>query len=245
MDSNRFMTRFNFGFNIFLVVFLFFATLVYSDSNGIWINSGDVRGGIFGNDEQDVTSFFAFVNPVNVNSNLSVDGYTSSTYYCDENGENCINISDVLTSGDTGSLLPSGAVMAFNLDTCPDGWTAYADGKGKVIVGTGYNSDGINEKVFVRGEIGGEYEHAMTISEMPRHDHLLPFRFNSHFTNDGNGWYNVPQTNMPDSEGGYFSGWQYSNQYEGTPIGESGERGDSGRFNVMQPYVALLYCVKV
>ena len=32
-------------------------------------------------------------------------------------------------------VIPEGAVMAFNLATCPDGWTDFADAEGKVILG--------------------------------------------------------------------------------------------------------------
>lgn len=48
-----------------------------------------------------------------------------------------------------GQQLPSGAVMPFNLSACPDGWVAYGDGLGRVIVG----ADGA---AYTVGATGGE-----------------------------------------------------------------------------------------
>jgi hypothetical protein len=58
-----------------------------------------------------------------------------------------------------GAAIPSGAVMAFNLTSCPQGWSNYANADGRVIVGfsAGYalNSPvGNNDDTLTLGEMG-------------------------------------------------------------------------------------------
>lgn len=49
------------------------------------------------------------------------------------------NFDDVVSykGSSLGSDVPSGAVMAFNLATCPSGWVAIPNSAGRVVVGTG------------------------------------------------------------------------------------------------------------
>ncbi len=67
-------------------------------------------------------------------------------------------------------LIPSGAVMAFNLASCPSGWSTYASAKDRVIVGSGSS--------YSLGKKGGAKTHTLTIAEMPKHRHA--------YTNAGN-----------------------------------------------------------
>lgn len=69
---------------LFYVVLCSFA-IVWSESNGIWHNAEDIRGGIFGLDEQDNTGGYSFINPVTFNYDLIMNNnkdcdklYTSS-----------------------------------------------------------------------------------------------------------------------------------------------------------------------
>lgn len=73
------LTNFNFYGNLVLILSLFIFGVVWADSNGIVYDSKDIRGGVFGSDEQPITSF-GFINPVYINSNLTVNGYIE-TYY--------------------------------------------------------------------------------------------------------------------------------------------------------------------
>lgn len=64
-----------------------------------------------------------------------------------------------------------GAVMAFDRPNgCPKGWADYTPGHGRVIIGVGAGKD-----LTARGlnELGGYEAHAMTIDEMPAHDHQV------------------------------------------------------------------------
>ena len=49
-------------------------------------------------------------------------------------------------------------------------WERYAEGKTIVGAGTGTDSNNV-QKVFEINETGGEYEHTLTVNEMPNHYH--------------------------------------------------------------------------
>lgn len=41
----------------------------------------------------------------------------------------------ISTTATTTSAIPAGAVMSFNLETCPDGWSLFTEGIGRTVVG--------------------------------------------------------------------------------------------------------------
>jgi prepilin-type N-terminal cleavage/methylation domain-containing protein len=57
-----------------------------------------------------------------------------------------------------GFEVPSGAVMAFNLSACPEGWISFSDASGRTIVGAGVS--------YSVGEQGGEEDVALTQGEV-------------------------------------------------------------------------------
>ena len=64
--------------------------------------------------------------------------------------------------------VPRGAVMAFNLSACPDGWSDFAELDGRMILGAGPAEDG---SVRIVADRGGTEAHTLTIDEMPMHNH--------------------------------------------------------------------------
>ena len=65
------------------------------------------------------------------------DGSESSGYVLasDASGNAAwANLTDLLGGGDDSGV-PAGAVMHFNLGTCPSGWSEFTDGEGRYIVG--------------------------------------------------------------------------------------------------------------
>jgi hypothetical protein len=64
--------------------------------------------------------------------------------------------------------VPKGAVMAFNLAECPNGWSPLVAASGRVIVGAG-KAEGLSERKLA--EEGGEEKHVLTVDEMPSHNH--------------------------------------------------------------------------
>lgn len=119
-----------------------------------------------------------------------------------------------------GVLVPSGAVMAFDLASCPPGWSLYAAANGKVIVGLSSSDSEFNSL----GKTGGEKSHALSIAEMPSHTH-----------------------NYIGGRGGPYSSY---GAYSADPAAymyttySTGARGGSGAHNNLQPYVTLIYCKK-
>lgn len=86
MKSN-FQTNFNTITNILILSVALFGGFVWADTNGVWSSAGDIRGGIFGSDEQDVTSYYAFANPLTLNSNFTItNAQNCSKLYTNVNG---------------------------------------------------------------------------------------------------------------------------------------------------------------
>ena len=78
--------------------------------------------------------------------------------------------SRVATLETAAPLVPSGAVMAFDLDVCPSGWSVLPSAQGRTVVGV--NADTTNGlSVRTRGQSFGEENHTLVASEMPSHTH--------------------------------------------------------------------------
>lgn len=68
--------------------------------------------------------------------------------------------------------MPTGAVMAFNLASCPSGWTEYTAGAGRSIIGVGAGA-GLTARTL--GETGGAETVGLSISNLPSHSHSAAF----------------------------------------------------------------------
>lgn len=110
--------------------------------------------------------------------------------------------------------IPSGAVMAFNLAGCPSGWSEYTSARDRTIIGSGSS--------YSRGATGGAATHTLTIAEMPAHTHALPY----------------------GTAGGSTAAYHYTAQDRTRDGKTTLSAGGSQAHNNMQPYIALLYCVK-
>ena len=123
--------------------------------------------------------------------------------------------------------LPAGAVVAFDLAACPAGWTAFTAANGRNIIGSG---------TYALGATGGEESHALTIAEMPAHAHVerVPSPQSS----------SVVAASASDAPGGSRISMQPSSgALDGGDL-MTGDTGGSAAHNVMDPYIALLYCKK-
>lgn len=121
-------------------------------------------------------------------------------------------------------VLPKGAVMAFNLTSCPTGWIEYRPLEGRVIVGAGHGFDsdtnsGLTNRIL--RESGGTETHTLTQDEMPAHYHTGSF-------GGGNSSYEHHQNNHR------LKGERPSNKTNST--------GGGGAHNNMQPFHVLKYC---
>jgi hypothetical protein len=79
-----------------------------------------------------------------------------------------------------GGLVPSGAVMAFDLASCPTGWTAFAAGQDRVIVGAGgsYALNATGGANTATSSSDGNHSHTaatgsttLSIAQIPAHAH--------------------------------------------------------------------------
>lgn len=136
-------------------------------------------------------------------------------------------------------------LIGFFEDDCPEGWSVYENGVGRVIVGAG-NYSGINEngemetKEYISGEYSGEMYHTLTEEELPTHNH-----------NNGTFMY------LLQSNGNFtFSSSVTSGDYNKTTIGEILEPnldsvkaiksvGKNASHNNLQPYYVLNACIKI
>lgn len=96
-------------------------------------------------------------------------------------------------------------------------------GAGQVLVGAGTipsTKEGEEDRVFTAGNTGGEYEHTLTVDEMPTHTHSEHGRSRS--TYDGGDYFN-------NTSG--VRGYSWSNA--------TGSAGGGQPHNNMQPYVVV------
>lgn len=138
--------------------------------------------------------------------------------------------------------VPPGAVMAFNLNACPNGWAAYAPAVGRAVVGMGTLTESYTPSDrapwsatanYALGDTGGFMTWRLNINEMPRHNHAVPM-IHGLFPGLGGVLGLVPSP-MP-----VFS------QSAVTSVGKTTfDTGDDAPHQNMPPYVALLYCQKL
>ena len=102
-------------------------------------------------------------------------------------------------------------------------------GAGQVLVGAGTipsTKEGEENRVFTAGNTGGEYEHTLTVDEMPAHTHSEHGR--SGYTYDGGDYFN-------NTSG--VRGYSWGNT--------TGSAGGGKPHNNMQPYVVVYMCHRV
>lgn len=128
------------------------------------------------------------------------------------------------------ATLPKGAVVAFDLESCPEGWDLYLEGGGRTIVGVNeQGNNGLSERAL--GDVLGEEAHTMSIEQMPEHTHTMAV-----FGGVGSFANNTTDLRV-------LGGSQIQSTF-----GVSGQSTSSGHgqpFTNFQPSVVLRYCVKL
>lgn len=156
--------------------------------------------------------------------------------YC--NGDDWVG----LRGGGSGGAAPAGAVMAFDLNDCPDGWTALASAQGRFLVGTGggYNL----------GDTGGANSVPLTVAQLPAHNHTGTTSSDgahSHsWTRSHAGGETVANTSTIG--GGWRSAatytWSTNTAGAHTHSLTTNNTGSGQAHENRPPYLALLYCRK-
>lgn len=134
-------------------------------------------------------------------------------------------------------------------------WVKYA--AGKVLIGAGVGSDGVTNKTFVNGETGGEYNHTLTITEIPSHSHasgtLTAASAGAHrhnYTDDDSRASNYTSAGVEfvqdlsggGSDGGGHQCWYRTSSagdHTHTITGSTSSAGQGGSHNNIQPYVVV------
>lgn len=156
-----------------------------------------------------------------------------------------------------GETIPAGAVMAFNLSSCPDGWSPFTEANDRFIMGSQGN---LREK-------GGNKEIMMQANQLAPHSHL--FEDTAYIENIGlqpgaTNWYFRSDRQMP-SNILWSEGLDYDNSVltfkrrtskkistkEGGPAYWAIKRNEpedetitQQPLKILNPYIKLLYCVK-
>lgn len=154
------------------------------------------------------------------NLTLGINGAVGATQYCDDNGANCKTMTELGGS-------PTGAVMAFDLASCPAGWTAYTAANGRNIIGTGTATGASGATAHTKGQTGGEEKHVLTVPELASHSHGL--------LGEGIG---------SNGNNGTVARYGEGSNYMGPGDISTADAGSGVAHNVMDPYIALLYCKK-
>lgn len=142
--------------------------------------------------------------------------------------------------------IPQGAVVAFNRATCPDGWSLYTPGFGRVIIGSGgayAPSAGANQNPndaaitwaepttnYPLGSDGGSAHYRMSEPEMFQHDHNVTIQTHRAVVTGGETGSNV------SAGAGTAS--------IGIAAPSETERGGTAAMEHLPPYIALRYCQK-
>ncbi len=162
--------------------------------------------------------------------------FASQARPCDDKSEGAIRYNKVKKAfegcngtvwANVGDSTPTGAVEAFNLVACPAGWSPLAAAAGRTIIGAGLGTGLTNRPL---GSMGGEETHVLTISEMPKHAHAARTAI----------WPAASVFGMPYP----VHDIQYVPGADVTITNETGQAGSDLPHNIMQPYLALLYCQK-
>jgi|GEM_PF-1911149 len=130
------------------------------------------------------------------------------------------------------NMIPEGTVAAFDLRQCPNGWSSFDDGAGRVIIGVG---EGKNLTARTLLEKGGKEKVALSVDEMPKHKHgATPAVKGSGFSPKANTW------KGGGSSSGSYTGYQSNIELE-IAIDDNGK---SKPHENMPPFLALTLCRK-
>ena len=138
--------------------------------------------------------------------------------------------------------------MAFDLTSCPSGWSELTAARGRTIVGAGQGTDLTNR---ILDSSFGEENHILNINEMPSHNHP------GSTSTDGNHNHATYIQGVTRADNGTYSDAMYFGPAGGvdyyTYIGYAGSHshsvstsnnGGGTAHNNMPPSYTLLYCKK-
>ena len=120
-------------------------------------------------------------------------------------------------------IIPSSAVVAFDSDSCPAGWTRFEAATGRVVIGTG---QGERSEAYDLRDSGGKESYVLTTEQLSPHAHGV------HGTNHDD----TPSEHSDKTDTQYGS---YFESYASTDSTGAGQP-----YSAMQPWVALTMCTR-
>ncbi|ANM04660.1 microcystin-dependent protein [Rhizobium phaseoli] len=123
---------------------------------------------------------------------------------------------------------PTGAVVAFDLPTCPQGWEPFQKLAGRVVIGAGLEpGSSLSPRKYQ--DSGGEEMHKLSVAELPSHNHANG-QFKYMLTSNGS--WTIAASGQDDSSG----------EPNLAHMGEIQPLGGDQPHNNMQPYYTLTFC---
>lgn len=122
--------------------------------------------------------------------------------------------------GILNTVIPKGAVMAFNLEDCPTGWVPFARAAGRTLIGAG-KGEGLSERKL--GQSDGQETVQLSPNQMPSHTHDQ----------------RVGQHALPGSK---ITAWNLRATGGPQIISSTQPTGRNQRHENMQPFVVVTYC---
>jgi hypothetical protein len=160
--------------------------------------------------------------------------------------------------GATGpsGIAPPGAVVAFATE-CPTGWTPFVEGTGRFIVGAGdqfhrvYRTwkrnrptggfDEVQLSAYTPLSAGGEEQHVLSVDEMPAHDHGIQIIQHSEYLRENKGYVGTETVGRDDS---IVPNRTAPRTDPKGPVRYTEAVGSGRAYNLMPPFIALVYCRK-
>jgi hypothetical protein len=102
---------------ILAAFFILFLGFTFADTDGVWHYAKDIRGGIFGADEQDTTQDFTFINDVNLNSTTYYYGVELNASFVNTNEDNSITSNMIVDGSITSADIAPGTINLDDIDT--------------------------------------------------------------------------------------------------------------------------------
>ncbi|MDE2188128.1 MAG: hypothetical protein KGJ35_00160 [Patescibacteria group bacterium] len=204
-----------------------------SPPNGNTAAPINVGGGTPGNIyTQSKTGLLALANLVVTNMNVASGTINAAGSVLTNDGNG--NASWASAGGSGSGSIPSGAIMAFDLSTCPTGWSTYTAAYGRTIIGSGPATTATIggrtttvTSAYANGATGGSEKHTLSVAELPIFTVTTNLPIKIQFGSGGGGpWSDV----YGDGQGGM--------NFTSKAV------GGGQAHSIMQPYIAELYCRK-
>lgn len=175
--------------------------------------------------------------------NCNDDATFRSTMVTSNNNASNAVFDDMISTGQQqDSTLPANAVVAFNLSSCPTGWTAYTPAVGRFVVGTTdgaaaatltamqetYTNGTTLQPAYILNSQGGKMQRDIQATQLPPHNHTVTYGALTVTLDAVGTTTTVLTTTAPTTQ----TGNAYGNGTSWDPLDNR------------PPYLALLYCQK-